>query len=39
LRSFAQLLAALLLIGTVKAYLDSGWPGVNTFWKLKVVGA
>lgn len=38
MRTAAQLVFALLFIGTVLAYVDGGWPAVNKFWKLKVAG-
>lgn len=38
MRTVAQLVFALLFIGTVLAYLEGGWTGVNNFWKLKVAG-
>lgn len=38
METLAELILALLLVGFVRAFIDSGWPGAKHFVKAKVVG-
>ena len=38
MRTIAQLLLVLLLIGVIRAYMAGGWGGAGSFMRAKVVG-